>query len=423
MGGAARAGGAYLRTLAAARLLRDRPALERWQARQVRRWLHGPALDLPAFDGVRDAARREGLDALPVIDKAALLEGFAGCNRLGLSAAEALALADAGHAPPGYAVGASTGTSGTRAPYVVSEAERFRWLGTILAKALPDAPVRRHRVAVALPRGSALYDAAGAPALRLLFLPTGDGLPALRDRLEAFGPTVLVAPPHVLRWLAERGARIAPERVFSAAEVLDPFDRALVAPAFPRAQLGEIYMATEGLFGVTCRKGTLHLAEDRVHFELEPAGPGLVSPIVTDFSRTAQAMARYRMNDLLRLGGPCPCGSPLRAVAAVEGRCDDAFVLPSPAGAAMVTPDALRDAVVSAVPGLTDFRLVQDGPDRATLTLPPDLARFGSRAAAAVERAAIRAGGSLRVAADSRPLPPPSVKLRRVERRWRPDRP
>lgn len=76
--------------------------------------------------------------------------------------------------------------------------------------------------------------------------------------------------------------------------------------------LEQIYMATEGLLAVTCRDGTLHLCEDSVKFEFEPVGEGLVSPLVTAFRRQAQIMARYRLNDLLRLStSPCRCGSPL----------------------------------------------------------------------------------------------------------------
>ncbi len=47
-----------------------------------------------------------------------------------------------------YTVVASTGTSGNRGLFIISEAERFKWLGTILAKALPDVWRTRDRVAV-----------------------------------------------------------------------------------------------------------------------------------------------------------------------------------------------------------------------------------------------------------------------------------
>ena len=430
--GAMVAAGAYARTLWLGRTLRTRAALEGWQAERVRRWLQAHALAVPALAPLAADARRHGLDALPVIDKAGLLARFADYNRLGLDADEARRMADEGRAPPGHAVGTSTGTTGPRAPYIVSDRERYRWLGTLLAKALPDAPFRRHRVAVVLPRSSGLYDAANASrALRLLFVPTGEGLPAVRAALERFDPTVIVAPPHALRWLAERDTALAPSRVFSAAEVLDPVDRAVIGAGFGGAALGEIYMATEGLFAVTCAHGTLHLAEDRVLFELEPAGDGLVSPlvspIVTDFSRRAQIMARYRMNDLLRLAPePCPCGSPLRAVLSVEGRRDDAFDLPARGGAggrATVLPDVPRDAVVGARGAgdarATDFRVVQAGEREVVLLLPPEASDVAEATATRLRDALAGAGADAVVRVAIGPLPPPDGKLRRVERRWR----
>ena len=213
--GAAIAAGAFARTLLRSRTLRSRAALERWQARRLRAWLLRDALAVPAYADLADAIARDGLRALPRIGKADLLARFAAHNRLGLDARTALRMADAGTAPRDHAVGASTGTSGNRLPYVVSERERFVWLGTLLAKALPDAPLNRHRVAVVLPRGSALYDAANASgALRLLFVPIGDGLPAMGAALERFDPTVVVAPPRALRFMAERGTAICRYRIF-----------------------------------------------------------------------------------------------------------------------------------------------------------------------------------------------------------------
>jgi len=302
--------------------------------------------------------------------------------------------------PPGHHVGLSTGTtSGVRMPYLISEAERFVWLGTILAKTLGLDVLRRPRVAVALPQGSALYDAAGdGRALPLCFVSLGAGFAAALPALEAFEPDVLVAPPRLLRWIAERNARLAPRRIFAVAEVLDPPDRSAIRAGFPLARLGEIYMATEGLFAVSCRYGTLHLAEDRVHFDLTDAGHGTVEPVVTDFTRRAQVMARYRTGDLLRLVS-CPCGSPLRGVV-VAGRVSDRI--------GGLAPDVLRDAILGA--GAEDFRLVQRGEADPVLTLAP-------ATETARPRAALEALLGRPVAVTNAPLTlPEDAKLRRVMR-------
>ncbi|MFM6852564.1 MAG: hypothetical protein ACKOUM_00595, partial [Sphingopyxis sp.] len=172
-------------------------------------------------------------------------------------------------------------------------------------------------------------------------------------------------------WLAERG-QLGATHIFSGAEVLDPLDRAIIQSATGQ-RVREIYMATEGLFGVGCQHGTLHLAQDVVHFEFARPAPSsaLVSPIITDFTRRAQAMIRYQMNDLMELDPqPCPCGSPYQPVKRIEGRQDDVFLLADGAGTPrMVTPDVLRNAIVDSHRAITDFRIVQTGPSAMVVTL------------------------------------------------------
>ncbi len=301
---------------------------------------------------------------------------FAAYNRPGITAAEVHAAIDAGEdRVRGYPIGQSTGTSGNRGYYVISDAERFVWLGTILAKALPDILWRRHRVALALPGFSTLYRSAErGRRIKLRFFDLGLGVEAWAEDLVAFAPDTIVAPPKVLRWLAENG-RLTARNIFSGAEVLDPLDRAVIEDA-SGARVREIYMATEGLFGVACPYGTLHLAEDAVRFEWQPSGDtGLVTPLITDFTRRVQIMARYRMNDLLALSdAPCPCGSPLQAVKRIEGRQDDVFELCDANGRSrMITPDVLRNAVVDADRAINDFRIVQTAQDRIVVSLDPSL--------------------------------------------------
>ena len=294
--------------------------------------------------------------------------------------------------PPGLSCGASTGTSGNRGLYLITDQERYQWLGTILAKGLPDVWRRRHRVAVILPQQSALYQAGNQSRwLRLAFYDLREGPEAWSEALESFDPTVLIAPPKVLRWLAEKADldRLRPLRLYAGAETLDPPDRRIIEAAFSRP-LGQIYMATEGLFGLTCAAGTLHLTEDFVQFDFEAAGAGLVSPRITDFSRRYQVMARYQMNDLLRLSArPCACGSPLQAVEEVVGRQDDVFWF----GDSMITPDVLRNAVLDADPAIEDFCLRQRADGRVELALDAALPVPVQTAAQAAVQALLRARG------------------------------
>ncbi|MDX8466367.1 CoF synthetase [Mesorhizobium sp. VK23B] len=356
---------------------KSRADFERWQAAALRRFLDR---DLPRAPFYRHAPAR--LADLPVTDKALLMARFEDFNIHGLTATEAwAALARDGRAGS-LTVGASTGTSGNRGLFVISEAEKYRWLGTLLAKAAPDLLWRGMRVAVVLPQNTGLYDSARKSRLiKLAFFDLTLGPERWREALEAFDPTVIIAPPKMLRHFAIEGFRLHPKRVFSAAETLDPVDRPVIESFF-KLPLDQIYMATEGLFAVTCREGGLHLAEDSVFFEFEPAGDGLVTPLVTTFRRRTQIMARYRMNDLLRLSDqPCRCGSPLRCVDEIVGRMDDVFRLDSPCGPILVTPDVLRNAVLNADRRIDDFRLIQIAPDAIELRLPLALADDAATAA------------------------------------------
>ena len=388
---------AFVRTLWVSRR-RSRASFLRWQDRAYARWRRR---DVPAVSFY--AGRRD----LPVIDKAAVMADFAAFNRAGITAAAGWEAFAGTRRIGDLTVGASTGTSGNRGLFVISEAERFQWLGVMLAKALPDVWRRRHRVAVILPLHTALYDsAAQSRALRLSFHDLNQGWDTWLPALRAARPTVIVAPPKVLVWLAAQGG-VSPQRIFAAAEVLDPPDRAVIETAFG-LRLGQIYMATEGLLGVTCPLGRLHLAEDVIRFEYEPVG-ALVSPVISSFTRRTQILARYRMNDLLRLSAaPCPCGSPLQAVDEVVGRSDDVFRF----GPIMVTPDVLRNAVLDADRAIADFRLVQTGPARVVLTLPAPAGLMAAQAALAQVFAA--RGAEVEVVAEVADLAADARKLRRV---------
>jgi putative adenylate-forming enzyme len=412
---------AYLTTRWRGARLRSRAAISHHHGRQLKRLIRRVGQDLPFYRRFANLP----FEAWPVIDKAVLLANFAAMNRAALDAdAVRAALAQGRDQLSAHMIGMSTGTSGNRGFYVITERERFVWLGTILAKTLPDALWRNHRVALALPALSGLYQSAQLGSrIDLRFFDLATGPESWVGALTEFDPDTIVAPPKVLRWLAERG-RLGAERIFSGAEVLDPLDRSIVETATGH-RVREIYMATEGLFGVSCQHGMLHLAEDVVHFEFSRPDQSsvLVSPIVTDFTRRAQAMIRYRMNDLIELDpNPCPCGSVYQAVKRIEGRQDDIFLLADNAGKQRtVTPDVMRNAIVDSHPAIRDFRIVQTGPSEIVVTLedevPASIDAMVERALAARlalfdVRPTIRFARGIAINFDR--------KLRRVRRDWSP---
>ncbi|WP_299664097.1 CoF synthetase [uncultured Ruegeria sp.] len=397
----------------------SRTAFMRWQDKAVQRWLEH---DVPKARYYASAKAR--LEALPIVDKTIQMADFGAFNLGDVSASTGWRCFETTQVHGEISVGASTGTSGNRALYMITPQERLRWLGTILAKALPRFPFQAERVAVILPQSSALYDmAARANRLKLAFFDLTEGMEHWSKRLAAFDPTCLVGPPRVLRALAEADIGIKPRIVYAGAETLDPVDREVIEAKFA-VQLGQIYMATEGLFGVSCAHGNIHLAEDAVKFEFEPAGDGLVNPIVSCFQRRYQIMARYRMNDLLRLRpGPCPCGSSLQAVTEIVGRMDDVFVFNTGGEPIYFTPDVLRNAVLDADRSIDDFRILRVAENRIELILPdrfePEITQ---KIKAALERLLHARCEGIAVSARVAQLSPdPHRKLRRVENKWRPE--
>lgn len=414
MSDVAHAATAFVRTRALQALLRSRASIDRHQDRACARLVSAARATIPFY---RD--KGPAFEDLPVIDKAVQQARFHEFNRPGITLDEAVeALAAGRDTVRGYFVGQSTGTSGNRGRFVISPAERFAWLGTIVAKAIPDALIRRRRVALALPGFSSLYRSASSGSrIRLAFFDLALGIEAWRDDLAEFAPEVLVAPPKVLRRLAEDGV-LGGVEPFSGAEVLDPLDREVIERASGR-RVREIYMATEGLFGVGCRQGVLHLAEDVVRFEWEKvAGSDLVVPIVTDLVRRVQPMIRYRMNDLVELSGSaCPCGSPYQAVERIHGRMDDVFEFETQQGRVTVTPDVLRNAVVDSDARIRDYRILQKPDGQVAIELEAELPdEVHGAVRSAVERAFARLGAAPAVTTLRGITPRFDRKLRRVER-------
>ncbi|MDN2708395.1 CoF synthetase [Janthinobacterium sp. SUN118] len=373
----------------------------------------------------------------PTMNKALMLEHFDAMNTEGITLAQAMEAAMAAEhsrdftpAVGDITVGLSSGTSSRRAVFTVSPREKAQWAGVMLAKALPDGLFSGERVALFLRANSNLYTAVRSPWLTFAFYDLFEPFDSLCAQLAQYQPSVIVAPAQVLRQLALRvidgSLALAPKKVISVAEVLEAQDRALIVQAF--GAVHEIYQATEGFLASSCEHGVLHLNEEYVHIEPQwlDAEAGEQQrrfvPVITDFTRMTQPIVRYRLDDILiARATPCPCGRATRAIAGIEGRCDDLLALPSARGGAPVAvfADVLTRAFAQALPPDADYRLVQHG--EAALQLHAALDDAGLAALRAHLAAVLRGLG---VAIDrlawtvSGELPPfdPTMKRRRIRR-------
>ncbi|MFS0839076.1 F390 synthetase-related protein [Paenibacillus sp. 1P03SA] len=357
---------------------KSRDDLETWQNARVRAFLEETRRKSRFYARLHDGLPLENWREWPAIDKAAMMDGFDELNTAGITKDEALHAAlqaerERDFTPElnGVTVGLSSGTSGSRGLFIVSAGERAAWAGAALAKALPGSLLRKHRIAFFLRADSNLYQTVKSRRIRFSFF---DMIRPVREHIERLGrlqPTLLIAPPSMLRLLAEAKGRgeltIEPDKIISVAEVLEPIDRQVIEHAFGKG-LHQIYQCTEGFLGATCEHGTLHLNEDIAVIQREyvDAERRTFMPVITDFSRTSQPIIRYRLNDLLTLRAePCPCGSVFTAVESVSGRADDLFFgrCTDGGGDVPLFPDFIRRAVMMASDEITEYKVVQLGPE------------------------------------------------------------
>jgi phenylacetate-CoA ligase len=112
-----------------------------------------------------------------------------------------------------------------------------------------------------------------------------------------------------------------------------------------------------------CPSGRMHVLEDYGFVERVPEpGTASVRIIGTSFHNRSMPLLRYDTGDLAADGaeqGPCPCGRSFPTVARIEGRSEDALTPPD----GRIVPAAYL--ALDGIEGLENFRIIQDGPDRA----------------------------------------------------------
>jgi phenylacetate-CoA ligase len=361
--------------------------LAAYQAARVRRIIAYAQQHAPFYRQHWHGHDLHDWQALPTVDKQLMMQHFANFNTCGIAREQAMQVAleaerrrDFAPTVAGLTVGLSSGTSGHRGLFLVSPAEQRAWAGAILARTLHRLRWQPTRVAFFLRSNSNLYQQAGGRLVRLRYFDLMLPLEQAIDELNRFQPDLLIGPPSLLALLArEQGAslQIAPERLISVAEVLEPQDRATLQRCVG-VVVHQIYQCTEGLLAASCAHGSLHIQEDLVALQCEPiAGDtARVMPIVTDLWRTTQPIVRYRLNDILTLSEEvCPCGSDFRVIAAIEGRCDDLFEFPSSAGTTRpVFPDLIRRMILLGSADILDYQATQDrcGQIHIHLDVPSD---------------------------------------------------
>lgn len=321
----------------------------------------------------------------PVMTKARMMEEFTAINTAGLERDHALQVALQAETSRDFspmigkiALGLSTGTSGQRGIFATNRRERGLWAALMLGRFIPSM-LGRQRVAFFLRANNRLYESLSNPLIEFRFYDLLTPFETHLETVEQQDPTVLIAPAQILGLLAQ--AQLAgkvtlhPDVVISVAEVASPEDAALIRRAFGKP-LDQVYQCTEGVLGMTCLSGNLHLNESHLHIEREVIDPvsGAFVPIITDLARETQPIIRYRLDDVLIPDPePCPCGCMRQRLLRIEGRCDDIlYWRAQQGGLRMIPSDAIRQAIANAPVPIRDYRAAQYGPDRLCLTLDSD---------------------------------------------------
>jgi phenylacetate-coenzyme A ligase PaaK-like adenylate-forming protein len=342
----------------------------------------------------------------------------------------------------------------------------------MLARGLPGLRPQGYRIALFLRSNSNLYEKIGSRWIQFRYFDLMTPLREAVARLNDYRPDIIVAPPSMLGFLAdarERGELAhTPMKIISAAEALEPQDRARIEGIF-ELTLHQIYQCTEGLLAITCRCARLHIQEDLVAMQLEPLPAGTVSPpsgsgkspgtsvsrisdlrrlesnssdtfgisrhpasdslrftpIITDLWRTTQPIIRYRMNDIVTLDpAPCPCGSQFRVIAEIEGRCDDILYFCAESGSLLpIFPDTIRRMVLLASDAILDYQAIQTEPGSLTVHMQTSLGQFDAAAAsvnATVQKTVAQYGCRPVILTVEHGLPahPANAKRRRVRREY-----
>lgn len=433
----------------------DQPKLATFQDHRARHIVAIAHRDSPFY---REHWREQNIRdwrTLPTIDKVTMMAHFATFNRYGIPHAAALNAAQAAEDPdaapqPLYSpdrtpitAGLSSGTSGERGLFLITEREIAMWAGVILARALHRIPWRGCRVAFFLRAFSRLYAGVNSPLLQLRYFALTQPQAEVITALNGYQPQIVIGPPSLLATLAEAQQQgilhINPNRFIAVAEVLEAQDKTQLQQIFA-VPIHQIYQCTEGLLAVSCAHGRLHIQEDLVALQLEAVAlqhgdkatddPNYYTPIVTDLWRTTQPIIRYRLGDLLRLDGqPCPCGSPFRVIEAIEGRMADLLYFTAHTrGAAPSTrtplfPATIRQLILDSSPAIRDYQVVQSHDDQFQIDLvvepSAEFATVAQRVASRVHTAIIARGGRPPQITTSPGLPnrAATAKRRRVQRR------
>ena len=329
----------------------------------------------------------EDFRQLPTINKHIMMDHFDDINTCGLKLAAVqdyavqreLRKEYLGYYQDQYVIGLSSGTSGNKGIYVTPKAMTERLPFVFLARSGLSTRNLPFRILFLLRVFSQGFEDINAPLIHLNYLSTMTPVDDIIRRINDGRINILMAPPSLVRQLLPWAGTITRplKMIVSYAEVLEKEEKERFRRSFGTRVI-EIYQASEGQIGSTCRCGNLHINEDLVFIELydkngqpvDRPGPLGTRMLLTNLINTAQPLIRYEMNDLIQLGERCPCGSSFRVIDKVLGRNDDVLYLSNKNNILQpVYPDLVSRWIITTSDSIREFRVSQISHSKLEITI------------------------------------------------------
>jgi phenylacetate-coenzyme A ligase PaaK-like adenylate-forming protein len=371
----------------------SRDQLLTYQAERLRALLEHAVSRSSYYRGTlgADAADRPLTD-LPALSKADLMENFDAIvtdPRLRRTDLEShLGGPDPARSYLGeYRVLTTSGTTGRRGIFAVTEDEAAMWIAGSMRSGMRAGFAQSRMIGIGTPSRSHLtrqlfapMAAAQAEAARMRGIPAppdvsaATPLPELVAALNAYQPEVLLGYPSVAGLLADEQLagrlHIPLKSAGFGAEPLTPNLRSRIRAAWGFEPVS-IYAATESpiIASSTPDHPELEIDEDLVIVEVvdednvavPPGTPG-AKVLITNLVNFAQPLIRYEISDAITLAaGDNPTGRPYRRIAAIEGRRAETLRLPARGGGEAVVHPSTLGAAFSSSPEVHQYQFVFDG--------------------------------------------------------------
>ena len=217
---------------------------------------------------------------------------------------------------------------------------------------------------------------------------------AVLNQFRQAQPDALVGSASALAWLAglmtpEDRVRSRPRYIKTSGETCTAEMRRQLTETFGVPVHDEYASHEFNLIASECPQGgRYHIQEWNLILEVldgdRPVRTGEEGEVVaTGLHSFAMPFIRYRLNDLVILGGnPCPCGAPVTTLDRILGRTIERFLLPD---GRQVHPYVLVRPLLAGAPWLRRYQIVQDRPDHILVKLVP-MSEPGPDAVASVAR-------------------------------------